>query len=138
MICFDSEQPPCFSGVIILGCNLIKIWASAQKCWSCYKGSPEFHLLSQYYGVLTSDLKQFSELRNMCNFGTWKSVSNQALITWSEGILPRHTTNTEHTHSHIDTHYIMGITTNSNWYHTTTEHQLSTISTSHSHGDDVV
>ena len=59
-IWLGSEQPSCFSCLIILGLNFWKIWATAQNVWSGYKQSAEFHLISQYCVILTWDVNHFS------------------------------------------------------------------------------
>ena len=53
LMCLGSEQPSCFRCLIILGCNFQKIRATPQNV--------EFHLISQYYGVRTWDVKHFSD-----------------------------------------------------------------------------
>ncbi len=61
LICLGSEEPSCFSCLIILGRNFQKPWATAQNFWSGYKKSAEFHHISQYYWVWTWDVKHFSD-----------------------------------------------------------------------------
>ena len=60
LICLHSEQPSCFSCLIILGHKFHKIWVTAQTFWSGYEESTEFHLITQYYGVWIWDVKHFS------------------------------------------------------------------------------
>ncbi len=74
-----SEQPSCFSCLIILECNFQQNWATAQFL-SGYKQSAEFTLLPNIMGFEygTWSISLIRQLWGMCDFGTWKSISNQA------------------------------------------------------------
>ena len=55
-----SEQPSCFSCLIILGYNFQRICTTAHF-GSSYKESVEFHLIYQHYGGWIWDVNHFSD-----------------------------------------------------------------------------
>ena len=80
LICLGSEQPSCFSCLIILGYKFQKSWATTQNFWSGYKAGAVFHHMSQFYEVWTWDIKNFSDQadKEYVQFWDVKSVSKQA------------------------------------------------------------
>ncbi len=80
LICLGSEQPSCFSCLIILGCNFPKIWATAQNFWSGYKKMPNFIILPNIMGFEHGAWSIFliRQLKGYVGFWDVKSVSLQA------------------------------------------------------------
>ena len=74
LICFGSEQHSSFSCLIILGHSFQKNWTTARFDQAIKK------LLNFTIGFEAgiSCFFLIRQLRDMCDFGTWKSVSNQA------------------------------------------------------------
>ena len=59
LICLGSGEASCFSCLIILGHNFLKLWATAKHFWSGCKESAEFHIISRYYWVWMWDMVHF-------------------------------------------------------------------------------
>ncbi len=85
--CLGSEQPSCFSCLLILGHNFNKIWATAWHLWWDHKERAELYLISQYYGVWMWDSKHFCDQAAKGYMWCENQFSIRQVITWRESVL---------------------------------------------------